>query len=1076
MPLQVVMLFCSTGYPAINGRIKPLLLNRIGLSPNSKYIEPEFGCIGYSGRRRKMFCTKCGVEAQCKSKFCANCGTLLPLMDETDTCLSPATETSNAEQGISRRQITVLFCDLVGSTSLAESMDAEDLFYAMQAYHTMVKRITVRFNGHVAKVVGDGVDLYFGYPIAGEDDAVRAIHAALAIVEEVKHLTGSDGNPVDLQVRVGLATGRVTVGMLDTMSIVGSAPNLAARIQAEAQPGQVVVAPNTRRIAGAQFVYQDLGMFALKGFSDEVRISAVTSAHAFESRSAWRGRDSMFPMVGRDAELAKLQQCWQSDNTDGVLLRAEAGMGKSRLGTAFADSLLGEPHLTIRLQCSPFHSNSMLHPFVQHLTAAAGFTRNDSALVQAEKLEAQLAIAGITQAQDLALMAALLDIKVENRYPPLAMPPPAKLQMTEEILLRYFSELASQIPVSPTEATLAHYLNGMTKGKPLLLLFEDLHWIDPSSLNLLDKLLGPLHFSHALILMTARPEFTHEFRPDAKVLQIELPKLDQAAARQMVVNLCSAIALPDTAVEQILKKTDGIPLFIEEMTHMVRDLQAGPASAALGSMDGAELGVPGTLLDLLMERLDRLGPAKRVAQVAAVLGQEFSQELLVAVAQMDESAFAADLQKVFDSDLIMRLGTDHLKFKHALVENTAYDSILLKERVALHGRVVECLQGEFATLAQGAPQLLAHHLARANRALEASRYLLQAGVQALQGGAPKEAAEHLKAGLASLQKVPVDAARHEVELSLLSVLGPTTMVLMGPGSSAFGDVQKRAYALCHELPGKPRQFPITYGLCLYHWGRTEFEIAQPLAQDLLETANSIERDNTVSSDIGSDEAVMAACNMNGMIAYHMGESEQARAYLQRSVNLYQPERDAALYPVYLMDFGVFGRFYLALACVACGEADAARQHAQDAYTLAQKLNQPHSVGFSMLANMTVAAQCDDLKVAQQFSEQCVEFSTQFGFPEFIGMARVVRGWSAAKLGHPSEGLDDLEAGFAMWMNTGFENWQSWFTCLKADVLQLLDRHEQARAEIDAQLARIKLNKELQFRNQLLARKAAMNLT
>ena len=409
------MLFCSTGYPAINGRIKPLLLNRIGLSPNSKYIEPEFGCIGYSGRRCKMFCTKCGVEAQCKSKFCANCSNR-----------SPATETSNAEQGISRRQITVLFCDLVGSTSLAESMDAEDLFYAMQAYHTMVKRITVRFNGHVAKVVGDGVDLYFGYPIAGEDDAVRAIHAALAIVEEVKHLTGSDGNPVDLQVRVGLATGRVTVGMLDTMSIVGSAPNLAARIQAEAQPGQVVVAPNTRRIAGAQFVYQDLGMFALKGFSDEVRISAVTSAHAFESRSAWRGRNSMFPMVGRDAELAKLQQCWQSDNTDGVLLRAEAGIAAQDHG--------------VELQIQEAGSD----------------------LVQAEKLEAQLAIAGITQAQDLALMAALLDIKVENRYPPLAMPPPAKLQMTEEILLRYFSELASQIPVSPTEATWAKTCTGST--------------------------------------------------------------------------------------------------------------------------------------------------------------------------------------------------------------------------------------------------------------------------------------------------------------------------------------------------------------------------------------------------------------------------------------------------------------------------------------------------------------------------------------------------------------------------------------------------------------------------------------
>jgi len=1019
-----------------------------------------------------MFCAKCGTKADSKSKFCANCGTLLPQSNTSDSSVPSTPGIKGSERNISRRQMTVLFCDLVGSTSLAETMDTDDLFYSMNAYHTMVKRIAACFNGHVAKIVGDGVDLYFGYPIAGEDDAVRAIHAALMIVEEIKHLTGSDGKPVNLKVRVGLATGRVTVGMLDTLSIAGSAPNLAARIQAEAQPGQVVVAPKTKQIAGPQFVYQDLGMFQLKGFSDEVCISAVTGAHAFESRSAWRGRDNLFPMVGRDAELAKLQHCWQSDKTEGVLLLADAGMGKSRLCTAFAHSLREEPHLTIRLQCSPFHSNSVLHPFVQHLTTAAGFSRNDSTLVQAEKLEAQLAIAGITRAQDIALMAALLDINVDNRYPQLEMPPPAKLQMTEEILLRYFMELASQMSMSPAEETLAQYLNGMTKGKPLLLLFEDVHWIDPSSLELLDKLLGPLYLSQTLILMTARPSFTHVFNHDDKVTKLELSKLDQDAARQMVVNLCSAVALPDTAVEQILNKTDGIPLYIEEMTLMVQDLQAVPASAALGNMDVADLGVPGTLLDLLMERLDRLGTAKKLTQVAAVLGQEFSQELLVAVAQMDENTFAADLQKVLNSELIMRLGEDHLKFKHALVENTAYDSILLKDRVVLHERVVACLQGEFAALAQGAPQLLAHHLAHANHALEASRYLLQAGVQALQNGAPKEASEHLKAGLVSLEDVPIDAARHEVELGLLSVLGPTTMVLMGPGSSSFGDVQKRAYKLSQQLPGKPRQFPITYGLCLYHWGRTEFEIAQPLAQNLLETANSIECDNNDDSDIGCDEAMMAACNMNGMIAFHMGESEQARTYLQCSVNLYQPERDAALYPIYLMDFGVFGRFYLALACVACGDVETARQHAQDAYTLAQKIEQPHSLGFSMLANMTVAALCDDPEEAQQFSDQCVEFSSQFGFPEFIGMARVVRGWAAAKLGHPSEGLDDLEAGFAIWKETGFENWQSWFTCLKADILHMLDRHEQANAEIDAQLSRIDLNKELQFRNQLLALKQA----
>lgn len=1015
-----------------------------------------------------MFCTKCGVKAGSESKFCGHCGTLLPRLE--DAQILTAADTPRGEYDISRRQMTVLFCDLVGSTTLAEKMDAEDLFEALAAYHTLVKRIAVCFNGHVAKIVGDGVDLYFGYPMAGEDDAVQAIHAALAIVDEIKALKNTAGKALGLQVRIGLATGRVTVGMLDAMSIAGATPNLAARIQAEAQPGQVAIAPSTRRIAGAQFVCQDLGSFMLKGFSDEVRISAVTAALGQNSRSAWRGRDNSLPMVGRDAELAQLDVCWlQAKTTHGIgaLLLAEAGMGKSRLGTAFADSLHDEPHLTVRLQCSPFHTNSVLYPFVQHLITASGFTRHDSVLAQVEKLEGQMAIAGITQAQDLALVAALLDIKIENRYPPLEMPPPAKLAMTEEVLLRYFAELVRQVPISSTESVFAHYFKHISKKKPLLLLFDDLHWIDPSSLELLDKLLCSEQLPNTLVLMTARPGFTHSFQSDAQVLRLDLQKLSDAAARQMVRHLCSAMALPEAAVDLILQKTDGIPLYIEEMTRMVQDAQNMPAAGVLGAVGAAALGVPDTLLDLLMERLDRLGTAKKLAQVAAVLGQAFSKDLLAAVAQRDAFGFDADLATVLESGLLLWAGEDQLRFKHALVENTAYDSILLKTRVALHGRVVECLQGEFAVLAQGAPELLAHHLARANRALEASRYLLQAGIQSLQNGAPREAAEHLKEGLVALTDVEAGPAKSEAELGLLSVLGPTTMVLMGPGSAPFGDVQKRAFALCHDLPGKPRQFPITYGLCLYHWGRAEFEIAEPLAKQLLDTAHNLGSDEIAAAGGNPDEAVMAASNMNGMIAFHLGESKQARKHLQRSVDLYQPERDAALYPVYMMDFGVFGRFYLALACFACGDADVARQHALDALSLAQKLNQPHSMGFSLLANMNIAAMRNDHQMARQFAEQCVGFSSQFGFPEFIGIGRIVRGWATAQLGQAAAGLEDLEAGLAMWQMTGFENWQSWFTCLKADVLALLGRHSQARDEIDAQLLRIEGNREMQFKAQLL---------
>jgi predicted ATPase/class 3 adenylate cyclase len=1011
-----------------------------------------------------MLCIKCGTSATSLAKFCGNCGTLLPLNQEIGAALATAISApaGNAPEALSRRQMTVLFCDLVGSTALAEQMDPEDLFVAMAAYHDMVKRIAIRYNAHVAKIVGDGVDLYFGYPVASEDDTVRAVHAGLNIVQEISQIKVGDK---PLQVRTGIATGLVTVGMRDALSIAGTTPNLAGRIQTEAKPNQVAVAPSTRRIAGGQFIYEDLGLFTLKGFSDEVRISAVTGAVSQDSRSAWRGRDSHFPLVGRDAELALLAQCWQrvtDQHCAGALLVADAGFGKSRLGTTFEENLKDTAHLTLRLQCSPFHINSVLYPFVQHLVQASGFSRNDSTLTQIEKLESQLAIANITEVRDVALIAALVGIHVENRYPPIELPPPALLALTKDALLRYFIDLAHKQALTSTDETLSRYFAGLAHNQPLLMLVEDLHWADPTSLELLDMLLSSGQLSRAFVLMTARPGFKPSFKETADITTIALDRLGDAAARQMAVNLCASVALPATDLDTIIARTDGIPLFIEEMTHMALDAQ-GTSARAVGS---AGMGVPDTLMDLLMERLDRLGAAKALAQVAAVIGNEFSRELLQACAGMQAAEFDAQLHSLLDSGLMLSIGigSERLKFKHALVEKTAYDSILLKNRVTLHTSVADALTGDFASQVQGASELVAHHLARANRALEAGRYLLQAGIQALSRGAPREAAGHLHEGLEALKNVAPSPERAECELGLLSVLGPTTMVLMGPGSAPFGDVQKRAYALCHAIPGQPRQFPITYGLCLYHWGRAEFEIANPLASALLQTAHDKGDDN---------ESVMAASNMSGMIQFHLGNAPLARQYLEQSVQRYQPDRDAALYPVYMMDFGVFGRFYLALATLVSGDADAARQHALDAYTLAQRLNQPHTLGFSLMANLMIACMRDEPAVAQQFAQQCVDFSSQYGFPEFIGFARIVRGWATARQGHPAEGLEDLDAGLALWKMTGFENWQTWFAVLKVDVLLMLGRTAQALDDIDEQLARMQRNSENQFRSLLIAEKAVV---
>lgn len=992
----------------------------------------------------KAVCAACKAEYELGRKFCGECGAGLSL--------APAPLGPGGNPRMTRRQMTVLFCDLVGSTELAGRIDPEDLLDVLSAYGDLVRRVAARLGGLVARIVGDGADVYFGYPMASEDDAVRAVHAGLAIVEEAAHLKEAAQLASAVQVRVGIATGLVAVGVQETLAIAGGTPNLAARIQAQAQPGQVVISPSTRRIAGSQFEYQDLGIFALKGFDEPVRLTAVMGSGAMNSRSAWRGHDAESPLVGRDAELAALLDCWNLANSPqitGTLVVAEAGLGKSRLATELDRQLGSIVHTTMRLQCSPFHANSVLHPWVQHLALAAGFAREDTSLMQLEKLEAQLAIAGVAADLDLSLVASLVGLRSADRYPPVSLPPPAQLQMTKDALQRYFVGLAC----GPSAM-------GDGRPAPLLLIVEDLHWIDPTSLELIDQILAGPQTAPILLLMTSRPESRPALKTDPRV--IPLGRLDDQASRAIAMRVAAEIGLPDSAIDTIIQRSDGVPLYVEEMTRMVMDSHGGLG----GGADLRLTDIPDTLVDLLMERLDRLGAAKWLAQVGAVIGHEFRRRLLFAAADMDRVAFDEALNAMLDASLILPGDNtgERFAFRHALIEDAAYGSIVPKTRTALHGRVADVLVREFAEDMARQPELAARHLSRASRYLEASRQFLQAGKQALDRGAPREAAAHLSDGVATLSAEPRGLERSESELALLSVLGPTTMVLKGPGSQQFHDVQRRAFALCHELPGAPRQFPITYGLCLYHWGRTELETARVLASDLLRVAQSKDDDA---------EAVMAANTMMGMIKLSLGDAQAARAHLERSVARYDPQRDVALYPIYLMDFGVFGRFYLAVATLITGDEERASMHARDAYELAGRLNQPHTLGFSMVANCTIALMRDQPALALQFAEQCIDFSSRLGFSEFVGMARIARGWATARQGQLAAGLDDMEAGIRLWQATGFENWQSWFASLRAEVLMKLGRGEEALRDIEHQIERINLSGENVFRSLLVAQKAEL---
>lgn len=994
-------------------------------------------------------CPNCHAAAPAGGRFCAQCGQPLPAEDN-----APRT---------SRRQMTVLFCDLAGSTEMAQRFDPDDLVAALERYHDAVRRIAARFGGFVARIVGDGVDVYFGYPVANEDDAGRALYTALALTDELPRIEVAPGQP--LQLRIGVATGMVALSLNQGIAVAGSTPNLAARIQALMAPGGIGVSPSTRRIAGSQFEFEAIGEHMLKGFDTPVALAVLRGARSLDSRSAWRGRDAHRPMVGREGELATLLAQWErarAGQVSGALLVGEAGLGKSRLVTALDHALPAQGHTLLRLQCSPFHVNSALQPFVQHLATAAGLSAADSVGERLDKLEAQLVIAGIDDPAEHALIAALLGLPSDGRWPALEMPPPMQLQLTKEALKHYFAGLAQQRAMTAGQETLTRYFVGLAETRPLLVVIEDVHWIDPTSLEVVDLLLATEDGTPMLLVLTARPEFQPPWPARDSMQVLQLQRLPEAEAKALVAQQSGPASLPPEWLARIVARTDGVPLFIEEMTQMLLDAQgqAGEAADARGT-------VPETLMDLLTARLDRLPPDGRLcAQLASVIGREFELDLLAATAAESADGVRRGVQALLDSGLVLPASADgsRLSFKHALVEDTAYASLPPRRSAELHGRVAEALLGAFKDRAEGQPELVARHLTRAGQGLRAAPWWQAAGGQALSRGAPREAAAHLRAGVQALAPAPAGPERDGAELGLLSMLGPTTMVLLGPGSAEFGAVQERAYGLSQQLPGQPRLFPTTYGWCLFNWGRARLASASQLVDRLL--AAAAERP-------GDTEAAMAAHNMAGMVRFHLGAPEVARAHLSQSTALYDPQRDAALYPVYLMDFGVFGRFYLALSTQVLGFADAARRIAAEALQIAESLTQPHTLGFAMLANFNVALMRGDTAEALMMAERCIEFSSRFGFPEFIAMARIARGWALAHGQDQWEiGLAEVQAGTAGWAQTGFENWQPWFVSLEAELLGRLGRPDQALTCTERQLARIAANGERQFESPLRAERAA----
>src|SRR6516162_156704 len=742
---------------------------------------------------------------------------------------------SGTATGISRESISAahvelsiyMFCDLVGSTPLSTRYDPEDLREIVGAYHRCVTDTVGLFGGFVAKYMGDGVLVYFGYPEAHEDDAERATRAGLAVIDAVGGLATQE----PLNVRIGIATGLVVVGDLigagaaQERGVVGETPNLAARLQVLARPGTLVVADGTRRQIGTLFEIEDLGLQRLAGFTKPQRAWRVVGESGIVSRFEAL-RSGTTPLVGRDEELDLLLRRWQqAKGAEGrvVLVSGEPGIGKSRLTAALSQQIESEPHTRLRYFCSPHDQDSALYPFIGQLERAAGFARDDTTATKLDKLEALLG--DRAEPGDLSLIAEMLSLSGGGHFPPLDFSPQRKKERTLAALLRQLQALA--------------------RRQPVLMIFEDLHWIDPTSREALDLMVEKITNQPILLVTTYRPEFQPPWVGGSQVTVIALNRLGRNEGATLVHRLTDNLgALPPDVVDEIVERTDGVPLFVEELTKAVVEAGADRGYVSMAAVPPSSLAVPATLHASLLGRLDRLGPsAKNVAQAGAAIGRDFSYDLLAAAVQLAEPELQEALRRLVEAGLVFQRGmppaAEYL-FKHALVQDTAYSTLLRGPRQALHRRVAETLEQRFPDFVETRPEILAHHYGEAAIADKAIAYWHLAGKLSVAKAAVREATAQLRRGLSLLDRLPETRERKQLELDIHVTLTAALMAGKGYADLEVFAALERANRLVTETAsvGTPLHFSVLYGLWISNFAGGAIAAALERATNFLSVAQS----------------------------------------------------------------------------------------------------------------------------------------------------------------------------------------------------------------------------------------------
>jgi len=938
--------------------------------------------VGFVGHRRKLL----DAIAVLRAEACEP----VPLSDDNLATEKAAKDTAE------RRQVTVMFADLVGSTELSARMDPEDLREVISAYQRCVADTMRRFDGFVAKYMGDGALVYFGYPRAHEDEAERAVQAGLDLIAKVAALELR----VQLQTRIGIATGLVVVGDLigggetQERGIVGETPNIAARLQGIARPDTVVIAESTRRLVGNLFEFQELGPRDLKGVASPVLAWVALAAKPVESRFDALHPTGMTALVGRAEEIELLTRRWvaaKAGEGQVVLISGEAGIGKSRLTAALMERIAGEPHTRLRYFCSPHHQDSALHPNIAQIERAAGFRRDDTDDQRLDKLEALLA-QGTDQISEAGwLIANLLSVPTGDRYPALDLTPQRRKQRTIETLL-------SQV-------------GGLAARHAVFIVFEDVHWSDPTTLEVLDLLIDRLQKLRVLLVITFRPEFVSHWIGRPHVTLLSLTRLLPRQQADVIMHITGGKPLPKDITNQIVERTDGVPLFIEELTKTVIEsgllANAGDHYATIRPI--GSFAVPTSLQASLLARLDRLTPTREVAQMAAALGRQFSYDLISAVADMAEPQLNAALAQLVQAELVFQRGAppdSEYTFKHALVQDTAYGTLLRSRRQQLHSRIAAALENKFPDICENQPDVLSRHCTEAGWVDKAIGYLLKAGRQASERSAMNEAAAQLRKGIELAQLLPEDSRRHRRELDLQTALGTALTAAQGYAASETGEAYARARMLCEQLKNTAVFPRVAYGQWLYHIIRGEVQASLEVAEEILAFADATD----------STEARVLGHRVLGVSLFEIGQFSASRKNLDLAIGLIESLGHAIEVPARGRDARIMIPTWMVMIASWQGRLDQARSARERALAEANA-SAIHSRLFAQCFGVHLLITERQYLQASEEADSICNLATDLDFPYFFACGSMLKGVANAYLGDPN-GLRELREGINLYRSTG----------------------------------------------------------